>query len=38
MLVEIAGDELFYEAVSRTGQAVDSGVVRRRATRTTDGL
>jgi 3',5'-cyclic AMP phosphodiesterase CpdA len=38
MLVEIAGDELFYEAVSRTGQAVDSGVIRRRATRTTDGL
>jgi 3',5'-cyclic AMP phosphodiesterase CpdA len=38
MLVEIAGDELFYEAISRTGQTVDSGVVRRRATRTTDGL
>jgi 3',5'-cyclic AMP phosphodiesterase CpdA len=38
MLVEIAGDELFYEAVSRTGQTVDSGVIRRRATRTTDGL
>jgi len=38
MLVEVAGDELFYEAVSRTGQAVDSGVIRRRATRTTDGL
>jgi 3',5'-cyclic AMP phosphodiesterase CpdA len=38
MLVEIAGDDLFYEAVSRTGQAVDSGVIRRRAIRTTDGL
>jgi len=38
MLVEIAGDELFYEAISRTGQAVDSGVIRRRPTRTTDGL
>jgi len=38
MLVEIAGDEMFYEAVSRTGQAVDSGVIRRRSTRTTDGL
>jgi 3',5'-cyclic AMP phosphodiesterase CpdA len=38
MLVEIAGDEVFYEAVSRTGQAVDSGVIRRRPTRTTDGL
>ena len=38
MLVEIAGDELFYEAVSRTGQTVDSGVIRRRTTRTTDGL
>ena len=37
MLVEIAGDDLFYEAVSRTGQAVDSGVIRRRAARTTDG-
>jgi len=38
MLLEIAGDELFYEAISRTGQAVDSGVIRRRTTRTTDGL
>jgi 3',5'-cyclic AMP phosphodiesterase CpdA len=37
MLLEIAGDQLFYEAVSRTGVAVDSGVIRRRAARTTDG-
>jgi len=37
MLLEIAGDQLFYEAVSRTGVAVDSGVIRRRGARTTDG-
>jgi 3',5'-cyclic AMP phosphodiesterase CpdA len=37
MLLEIAGDQLFYEAVSRTGKAVDSGVIRRRGARTTDG-
>jgi hypothetical protein len=37
MLLEIAGDQLFYEAVSRTGRAVDSGVIRRRGARTTDG-
>jgi Calcineurin-like phosphoesterase len=29
MLVEISGDELFYQAISRTGATVDSGVVRR---------
>lgn len=27
MLVEIAGQELFFEAISRTGQTVDSGVI-----------
>jgi len=32
MLVEVAGDELFFQAISRTGQVVDSGVVRRRPT------
>jgi len=37
MLLEIAGDQLFYEAVSRTGKAVDSGVIRRQGARTTDG-
>jgi hypothetical protein len=29
MLVEIAGDELHFQTVSRTGQTVDSGVIRR---------
>jgi hypothetical protein len=27
MLVEIAGDELFFQTVSRTGATVDSGVL-----------
>lgn len=31
MLVEIAGDELHFQAVSRTGATVDSGVIRRPA-------
>jgi predicted phosphodiesterase len=30
MLVEIAGDDLYFQAVSRTGAVVDSGVVHRR--------
>lgn len=30
MIVEIAGDELHYQAVSRTGETVDSGVVTKR--------
>jgi predicted phosphodiesterase len=29
MLVEIAGDALYFQAISRTGQTVDAGVVRR---------
>jgi len=29
MLVEISGDELFFQAISRTGTTVDTGVVRR---------
>ncbi len=32
MLVEIAGDELYFQTISRTGQTVDSGVIRRVAT------
>lgn len=32
MLVEIAGDELFFQAVSRTGMTVDSGTIRRQST------
>jgi hypothetical protein len=28
-MVEIAGDDLYFEAISRTGLAVDSGVIRR---------
>lgn len=31
MLVEIAGDEMFFETISRTGKTVDSGTVRRQA-------
>jgi hypothetical protein len=30
MLVEISGDELYYQAISRTGATVDSGVVTRK--------
>jgi predicted phosphodiesterase len=32
MLVEIAGDELHFQTISRTGRTVDSGVIRRVAT------
>ena len=31
MLVEIAGDELYFQTISRTGVTVDSGVIRRAA-------
>jgi len=31
MLVEIAGDELYFQTISRTGATVDSGVLRRPA-------
>ena len=33
MAVEIAGSELFFQAISRTGRIVDSGVIRRQAGR-----
>ena len=33
MLVEIAGSDLFFNAVSRTGQIVDSGAMTTRTTR-----
>jgi len=29
MLVEVAGDDLFFEAVARSGATVDSGVIHR---------
>ena len=29
MLVEIAGDEMYFQTISRTGKVVDSGVIRR---------
>ena len=29
MLVEISGDELYFQAISRTGASIDSGVIRR---------
>jgi predicted phosphodiesterase len=34
MLVEIAGDELHFQTISRTGRTVDSGLIRRVATTT----
>jgi len=30
MLIEISGDELYYQAIARTGVTVDTGVVRRK--------
>lgn len=30
VLVEISGSELYFQAVSRTGKTVDSGVIQRR--------
>ena len=30
MLVEIAGDEMYFQAISRTGETVDKGTIRRR--------
>ena len=35
MLVEVAGDDLYFQAISRSGQTVDSGVIRRRDARGT---
>jgi hypothetical protein len=29
MMIEIAGDDLYFQATSRTGVAVDSGVIHR---------
>jgi predicted phosphodiesterase len=29
MLVEVSGDELYFQTISRTGQTVDSGLIRR---------
>ncbi len=31
MVVEIAGDQFFFQAVSRTGETIDSGVIDRQA-------
>jgi streptomycin 6-kinase len=31
MLVEVAGNELHYRAISRTGNTVDAGVIQRQA-------
>jgi predicted phosphodiesterase len=33
MLVEIAGNELYFQTISRSGQTVDKGVIRRREVR-----
>jgi 3',5'-cyclic AMP phosphodiesterase CpdA len=32
MLIEVSGDDLFFQAISRTGTAVDAGVVHRHTT------
>jgi hypothetical protein len=37
MLVEIAGDEMYFETVSRSGQVVDSGVIARPNSRRATG-
>jgi hypothetical protein len=29
MLMEISGDELYFQAISRTGETVDAGIVTR---------
>ena len=29
MMIEFAGDDMYFETVSRTGVTVDSGVIRR---------
>jgi hypothetical protein len=31
MLVEVAGDDLFFETIARTGKTVDSGEIHRQA-------
>jgi 3',5'-cyclic AMP phosphodiesterase CpdA len=31
MLIEVSGDDLFFQAISRTGATVDSGVIHRKA-------
>jgi hypothetical protein len=31
MAVEISGSDMFFQAISRTGQIVDSGTIRRQA-------
>ena len=36
MLVEVAGDEMFFEVVARSGAKVDSGVIRRQPVGTRD--
>ena len=37
MLVEIAGEDLFFQAMSRLGRTVDAGVIRRQARQTDTG-
>jgi hypothetical protein len=29
MLIEIAGDKLYFQTISRTGESVDSGVIEK---------
>jgi hypothetical protein len=31
LLMEVSGNELFFQAISRTGASVDAGVIKRRA-------
>jgi hypothetical protein len=30
MLFEVAGDQMYFQAISRTGETIDSGVITRR--------
>src|SRR4029077_20935428 len=33
MLVEVAGDEMYFQVISRTGKTVDSGIIHRRVSK-----
>jgi hypothetical protein len=37
MLIEISGDELYFQAISRTGASIDAGVIRRDPPQRSDG-
>ncbi len=37
MLVEIAGDEMYFQTIARTGETIDSGVIKRQERKETNG-